>query len=80
MVMQSLKEFFMWCLILNAAMLMVIFIVWISIGDFIYSMHTKLFEIDRKKFDMVFYSFIGFYKLMIFIFALVPWLALVIVS
>ncbi len=75
---QLLRNFFMWCVILNAVLLLLTIILWISLRDFIYGMHSRWFDIDQKTFDTIFYSFIGLYKILIFVFALVPWVALVI--
>ncbi len=77
---QSLRGFFMWCVILNAGVLLLTFILWISLRDFIYGIHSRWFDIDRKAFDIIFYSFIGLYKILIFVFSLVPWVALVITA
>ncbi len=76
----ELTRFFMWCTILNAVLLVFSFVMYIAMGDFIYKIHGKFFPMERKAFDLVFYSFIGLYKILVFVFCLIPWLALMIVG
>jgi hypothetical protein len=45
-------------------------------GDFVYRMHGKWFPMPRKRFNAVIYSFIGFYKIIVIVFNVVPWIAL----
>jgi len=76
---QVLTAFFMWCTILNAGLLMLTFLMTV-IGDFVYTMHSKFFAMPRETFNVVLYSFLGIYKLLVFVFNVVPWIALLIVG
>lgn len=77
---QVLTAFFMWCTILNAGLLMLTFLMTIIAGDFVYTMHSKFFSMPRETFNVVLYSFLGIYKLLVFVFNVVPWIALLIVG
>ncbi len=77
---EMLTRFFMWGTILNAAFLMVAFMVWVCAADYMYRTHNRLFGISRESFNLVFYVFIGAYKLITYAFFLTPWLALLIIS
>ncbi len=77
---ETLKLFFMWCTILNAGLLLFSFLLWIVAADFIYKLHGKWFSMPRESFNAVFYGFIGVYKLFVYVFNLVPWVVLVILS
>ena len=77
---EILKLFFMWCTILNAGLLILSFLIWMVAADFIYKVHGKWFSMPRESFNLVFYAFIGFYKLFVCVFCFVPWVALVLIS
>ena len=48
--------------------------------DWVYSIHSKWFHIPREAFNITLYSFMGLFKIMFFIFNLVPYLALLIIG
>ncbi len=77
---QLVIRFFMWCTLLNVGLLLLSFLGFVVAGDFIYRMHSKWFPMSRETFNTVFYSFIGFYKILVFVFNLIPWIALLLVS
>jgi hypothetical protein len=77
---QTLISFFMWCSILNLGLLMLSFIMLACAGDFVYRMHSKWFPMPRDRFNAVIYSFIGFYKIIVIVFNVVPWAALAIIG
>jgi hypothetical protein len=77
---QALTTFFMWCTIINGAIL-----VWTSMWsiiapDFMYRMQSKLFPIPRETFNVIIYSFLGVFKIAFLVFNLVPYVALLIVG
>ena len=76
----SVRGFFMWCTIINAGVLIFTFLMCISMADFIYKMHSKLYPISREAFNVAIYSFMGIYKLFVIVFNLVPFIALAIVG
>jgi hypothetical protein len=77
---QMLTKFFMWCTILNTALLVLSFLTWVCAADFLYRMHGKWFPLPRETFNAVFYSFIGMYKIIVFVFNVVPWAVLAIIG
>ena len=77
---QILISFFMWCTILNIGLLMFSFLMLAVAGDFVYRMHGKWFPMSRERFNAVIYSFIGFYKIIVIVFNVVPWIALAIIG
>jgi len=65
-----------WSALINIGLLMWWFL-WIMVAhDFIYRMHTRWFKISEERFDGIHYSGIAFYKITIFVFNIVPYLAL----
>jgi len=77
---QTLTSFFMWCTIINTGMLGLSTILFMIAPDFIYRIQTMFFKISRESFDVIFYSFLGVYKIMLIVFNIVPWFALLIIS
>ena len=77
---RTLREFFKWCTVINVALFILSAIMIMTATDFIYDVHGQLFHIPREAFDAVLYSFLGFYKIVILVFNLVPFVALLIVG
>jgi hypothetical protein len=77
---QTLTELFMWCTIINGALLVYWSVMCILAPDLIYRMQNKWFPISRETFNVVIYSFLGLFKVVFIVFSLVPYLALLIVG
>ena len=77
---QTLTTFFMWCTILNVALLLLSSLMCICAGDWAYQIQSKLFSISRETFNVVIYSFIALYKLLVMVFILIPYIALLIIA
>jgi hypothetical protein len=77
---RTLTEFFKWCTIINVAIFIFSAIMIVAVSDFIYRAHGQLFHMPREAFDVVIYSFLGLYKIVILVFNLVPYVALRIVA
>jgi len=77
---QILTKFFMWCSIINGALLILSALLLTFMQDFIYSLHSKWFHIPRETFSVIIYSFLGGYKILFIVFNLVPYVALVVLG
>ena len=77
---QTLTRFFMWCTIMNGALLVIWTTMWMLAPDWGYRIQSKWFPIHRETFDVVVYSFFGLFKIVFLFFNLVPYVALVIVG
>ena len=80
MTIQMLTAFFMWCTIINAALLIFSAIMIIPAQDLVYRMHSKWFSISREAFNVAMYSCLGLFKIAILIFNVVPYIALLIIA
>jgi hypothetical protein len=76
----SITAFFMWCTILNVALLVLSSLICLCAGDWVYGIHSKWFSVSRETFNVAFYSFLGLYKVLVFVFNLIPYMALLIVG
>ena len=77
---QTLQTFFMWCTIINAALLVLSGMIFAFAGDWVYRVQSKWYPISRDAFNVVIYSFIGVFKIFFLMFNLVPYVALLIVG
>jgi hypothetical protein len=77
---QTLTKFFMWCIIINGSLLVLWTTVCILVPDLLYRTQSKWFPIPRETFNVVFYSFLGLFKIVFLVFNVVPYVALLIVG
>ncbi|MBL7195171.1 MAG: hypothetical protein ISS64_02570 [Desulfobacterales bacterium] len=77
---QTLTAFFMWCTIINGGLLILWTMVFVFAPDFVYRIQSKWFPIPRETFNVVFYSFLGLFKIVFLVFNVVPYVALLIVG
>ncbi|MEN8208690.1 MAG: DUF6868 family protein [Candidatus Fermentibacteria bacterium] len=76
----TLRTFFMWCTILNGGLLIFSSLGLTFAGNLIYRIHSRWFKMPREAFNIVIYSFLGLYKIVLFVFCLVPYIALLIIG
>ena len=77
---EQVRDFFMWCSIINVALLLFSSLICICAGGLVYWVHSKVFKISRDAFNVAIYSFIGAWKIFIILFNVVPWIALLILT
>lgn len=77
---ETLTTFFMWCTIINGAMLVFSAVMCMLVTDFVYRMHSKWFNISRDAFNVAIYSFLGLFKIFFIFFNVVPYVALLIIG
>ena len=77
---EALTRFFMWCTIINGAMLVLSAIMMMLAPGLVYRMQSKWFPLSRETFDVAIYSFLGFFKIIFLVFNVVPYVALLIVG
>lgn len=77
---QVLIHFFMWCTIINGALLILSSFMCMFAQNFIYRIHSKWFDMPRENFSLTLYSFIGLFKIFFLFFNLVPYISLLIIK
>ena len=77
---QKLTAFFMWCTIINGVLLILSLIIGVAGLDWAYSIQGNLFHISREVYNVVYYSFLGLYKIIWLAFNVVPYVALLIIK
>ena len=76
----ELRNFFGWCIVVNFGLQLLVFLFVAFGGNFVYRIHSKWFKISKEKFDSSIYSMMMFYKTMVIIFNVVPYIALTIIA
>jgi len=72
----QLQSFLLWCAAINYGVVLLVFLAWTTAGDAMYRLHARWFRLERVQVDFALYLMLGLYKLGIWLFFLVPWLAL----
>jgi len=76
MTVHELQSVLVWCLILNYALLILWFAVFVLAHDWIYRMHTRWFKLSPEAFDAANYLGMAIYKIGVILFVLIPFIAL----
>ena len=80
MTLELTRSMLAWCSVINIGLLLWWYLFFILAHDWMYRMHSRWFTIPVDRFDTVHYAGMGLLKLGIFLFNVVPYLALRIVG
>ncbi|MBC8378097.1 MAG: hypothetical protein H8E62_02895 [Planctomycetes bacterium] len=79
MTISEIRDFLMWCSVINVALMILLFLIlWLG-RSWVYKMHSKMFPITEQQFNVIIYSFLGVYKLLVYMFNIIPYIAVSIV-
>lgn len=70
-----LREFFLWCAVVNLGVLLVWFAVFVLGRDRIYRLHSRWFRLTPEQFDAIHYERMALYKIGILLFNVAPCVA-----
>jgi hypothetical protein len=70
----------MWCTVFNVGLLLLSFAILTMAKEWAYKIHSRWFNISKENFDMALYCFLGLYKLLVWFFCIIPWIALSIIG
>lgn len=76
---EVIQEVLAWSAVINYALLILWFMIFSLAHDWLYRLHGTWFKLSVENFDAIHYVSMAFYKLSIFLFFLVPYIALRIV-
>ena len=63
------------CVLMGMGMLLFWFVMILAAGDLAYKFHGGMFDITRHEFDLLNYYGLAAFKLCVFLFFVIPWLA-----
>lgn len=72
----TLRTILGWCFALDFGVLLIWFLFFALAHDFMYRMHLKLFKMPVETFDAIHYAGLAFFKLLIIVFVVGPYVAL----
>ena len=77
---QTLTTFFMWCTIINGALLLFWTACCIAALDWVYRTQSTFFPMPRETWNVAMYAFLGAFKIVFLVFNVVPYVALLFVG
>lgn len=80
MTLEIVRDVLGWCAIINMGLLLWWLLFLVLAHDFVYRFHGKWFNLSVERFDAIHYTSMTFFKICIFVFNIVPYLALRIVG
>jgi hypothetical protein len=76
MTIELIRNLLLWCTVINYAVLLVWFLVFVFAHDLMQRIHGTWFHLSREQFDALHYAGMAVYKVGILLFNLVPLTAL----
>ena len=76
----AFEPFFFWCTVLNGGVLILWVLAFMIMPDMVYRTQSAWFKISREQFDLLFYGFLGLFKIFFLFFNLIPYIAILILS
>ncbi len=77
---EALREFLGWCSVMNIGVLIVSSISLIAFRGSLLRVHTGMFNLEEKDLSRAYFQYLGQYKSAVFIFNIVPYFALVLMT
>ena len=75
----QLRDFFLWCAIINMGLLLWWFLIMAMARNWVYKFHSRWFPMPRETFAAIHYKGLACYKIAIFMFNVVPYVAMLII-
>ena len=76
----KLQDFFLWCMIINVGIYMLVSVAWLLLRDFYTNILKKVFGLDEETIRKGVYTYTANYKLLITVFNFTPWIAILIIK
>jgi len=76
----SIRAFFKWCTVINGGLLILSSLLIRLAGDWLFGMHNEWIPLTEDSFHVAIYILLGFFKIIVVVFNVVPYVALVIIG
>jgi len=80
MSMEQIIEFFKWMTIINIGLLLFSTLAVMALKTLMLSMHSKMFGVTETQISVAVYAYLGLFKVLIIVFNIVPYLALLMIN
>ena len=77
---EQLTEFLKWMSIINIGLLLFSTFAVLTMKSLMVKMHSKLFGVTETQISQVVYAYLGIFKVLIIVFNIVPYIALMIIN
>lgn len=77
---ELLRSILGWCTVINFGLLLWWALFILLAHDWVYRMHSRWIKLSVEQFDAIHYAGMAFFKIIVFVFNLVPYIALWIVA
>ncbi|NQT14474.1 MAG: hypothetical protein HQ582_17085, partial [Planctomycetes bacterium] len=74
-VLRAVSKILLWCTGIGVVVLLFWFGMVQGAGDYIYGVHSSMFDLSRHEFELIHYIGIAWLKTCVFLFFFTPWLA-----
>ena len=76
MTIEVTRNFLLWCAVINYAVLVMWFLLFVFAHDWMLNIHVRWFRLSRDQFDVLNYAGMSIFKIGIILFNLVPFVVL----
>lgn len=76
----QLTEFFKWMTIINISLLLLSTLLVYLLRNFMYRIHSQIFNLSPEQIAIVAYSYLGMFKILVIVFNITPYVALLLAS
>ncbi|MGR9087999.1 MAG: DUF6868 family protein [Gammaproteobacteria bacterium] len=73
---ELVRDILLWCTVINYGMLLLWALTFVRAHEWMHRLHGRWFRLPVEQFDAIHYAGMAFYKIAIFLFNLVPYVAL----
>jgi hypothetical protein len=80
MAIADLRSVLGWCTVIDYTLLIFWFVAFVLAHDWLQRLHGRWFSIQEEKFDAIHYTLMAVFKLLIFMFNLVPYVSMRIIA
>lgn len=80
MTIEFARSFLLWCLLINYGLLVVWALFFVFARDWMRRVHGRWFRLSDEQFDAIHYAGMAFFKILVFVFVLAPWIALTVLA
>ncbi len=70
------RDFLLWCTVINYGLLLVSFLLFVLAHDWMRRIHGRWFRLSNDQYDSLIFAWMGNFKIGIFLFNLVPFVVL----
>ena len=75
MTIEVVRDILLWCSVINMGVLIFSFLMLSMARQLVYKLHSKWFPMTEQQFNTIIYSIMGTYKILVFVFNVVPYIA-----